>query len=285
MAPGTLFLCATPIGNLEDITLRALRVLKEADLVACENRGRTLGLLSHFGIRKSLISYREEGHEELAPAILSALREGKKVALVSDAGMPGVADPGPSLVAQARREGLAVEVIPGPSSLLAALALSGYPADSFLFLGFLPRKTRKRREVLEALAAECRTAVIFEAPHRIVKMLGELAGIIPDREAFLGRELTKKFEERLWGTPAELGALMAGRVVKGEITLVIKGGAAPRQGESSSSSEALMAPEEYLAGLMREGVTLREARDLVARRFGLSRRSVYEKGLQLRSKK
>ena len=221
LAPATLYLVATPIGNLEDITLRALRTLKECDLVAAEDTRRTGLLLKHFGISKPLLSYFQFNEARRSEEIIERLRRGEKVALVTDAGSPGISDPGERVVKAAIAAGFRVEPVPGPSALVAALTASGLPTGEFHFVGFLPHKSGQRRKKLEALKQTCGSLVLYESPYRIEKLLGELAEMFPERQVVLARELTKKFEEFLRGTPAELLALTRQRSLRGEFVVVV----------------------------------------------------------------
>jgi 16S rRNA (cytidine1402-2'-O)-methyltransferase len=221
LQPGTLYLLATPIGNLEDITLRALRVLRECDAVAAEDTRRSGQLLAHFGIRKPLLSYFKFNEARRSEDILERLRRGEKIALVTDAGSPGISDPGERVVRAAIAAGCRVESVPGPCALVAALTASGLPAEEFHFVGFLPHKSGQRRKTLETLRALPCTLVLYESPHRIERLLGELAELMPDRDVVLARELTKKFEEFLRGKPADLLALARQRALRGEFVVLI----------------------------------------------------------------
>ncbi|PAW86384.1 MAG: 16S rRNA (cytidine(1402)-2'-O)-methyltransferase [Pedosphaera sp. Tous-C6FEB] len=233
LTPGTLYLVATPIGNLEDITLRALRVLRECDVVAAEDTRRTGQLLKHFEISKPMVSYFAFNEAKRSEEILERLNRGDKVALVTDAGTPGISDPGERVVRAAVAAGLRVESVPGPCALVAALTASGLPTDEFHFIGFLPHKSGQRRKQLEALKAFAGTLALYESPYRIEKLLGELSEVFPDRTIVLARELTKKFEEFLRGKPAELLALVAKRALKGEFVVLVSGEAeAADDGES-----------------------------------------------------
>ncbi len=223
LTPGTLYLVATPIGNLEDITMRALRVLRECDVVAAEDTRRTGQLLKHFQISKPLVSYFAFNEAKRSEEILERLHRGEKVALVTDAGSPGISDPGERVVRAARAAGLRVESVPGACALVAALTASGLPTDEFHFIGFLPHKSGQRRNQLEALRAFAGTLVLYESPYRIEKLLGELAEVFPEREVVLARELTKKFEEFLRGTPAQLIELTQKRSLKGEFVVMVRG--------------------------------------------------------------
>ncbi len=221
LVPGTLYLVATPIGNLEDITLRALRVLKECDVVAAEDTRRTGQLMKHFGLSKPLLSYFQFNEARRSEELLERLRRGEKVALVTDAGSPGISDPGQRVVTAARAAGLRVEAIPGACALVAALTCSGLPTDEFHFIGFLPHKSGQRRRRLEAMAGVPGTLVLYESPYRVVKLLEELAEVYPERRVVLARELTKKFEEVLGGTARELWEAMQQRAVKGEFVVML----------------------------------------------------------------
>jgi 16S rRNA (cytidine1402-2'-O)-methyltransferase len=265
---GTLYLVATPIGNLEDITLRALRVLKEADLIACEDTRQTRKLLDHYGIEKPVISYHEHNEAGRARELAGKLATGARIALVSDAGMPLVSDPGYRLVQEAIAAGAKVEPIPGPSALLTGLAASGLPTDSFHFGGFLPAKTGQRRRTLEALRSEEATLIFYEAPHRILETLEAIEETLGQRPVVVARELTKLHEEFLRGTAAEVRATLAARAsVKGEITLLIGRADAPPPDDTPL--------EEAVAECMRQGMSRMDAIKTVARQRGLPKREVY----------
>lgn len=221
LVSSTLYLVATPIGNLEDITLRGLRVLKECDVIAAEDTRRTGQLLKHFGISKPMISYFQFNEARRSEEILERLQQGEKIALVTDAGSPGISDPGERVVRAARARGLRVESVPGPCALVTALTASGLPTAEFHFIGFLPHKSGQRRKQLEALKQFAGTLVLYESPYRIDKLLGELAEIFGDREVVLARELTKKFEEFMRGTPAQLIDILRKRSLKGEFVVLI----------------------------------------------------------------
>ncbi len=221
LRPGTLYLVATPIGNLEDITLRALRVLKECDVVAAEDTRRSGQLLKHLGLSKPLLSYFQFNEARRSEEIIARLHRGEKVALVTDAGSPGISDPGERVVKAAIAAGLRVEAVPGACALVAGLTASGLPTEEFHFIGFLPHKSGQRRNRLESLKTLPGTLVLYESPYRIEKLLGELTEVFPERSVVLGRELTKKFEEFLRGSPAELLAAAKQRGLKGEFVVLI----------------------------------------------------------------
>ena len=221
LMPGTLYLVATPIGNLEDITLRALRVLKECDVVAAEDTRRSGQLLKHFGISKPLLSYFQFNEAKRSEEILARLGRGEKVALVTDAGSPGISDPGERVVKAAIAAGLRVEAVAGPCALVAALTASGLATEEFHFVGFLPHKSGQRRNQLEALRLVPGTLVFYESPYRIEKILGELLEVFPERPVVLAREISKKFEEFLRGKPAELLEVTKKRSLKGEFVVLV----------------------------------------------------------------
>ena len=222
-AKGTLYVVSTPIGNMEDITLRALRTLKEVHLIAAEDTRRTGLLLKHFNIQAPLTSYFQGNELKKMDAILSRLEQGDSVALVSDAGTPGVSDPGFRLIQTAIRQQIPVVPVPGPSAVIAALSISGLPTDSFLYIGFLPHKLKRRRDILKQLESCRETVICYESPHRISESLKDILEVLGDREIVLARELTKTYEEILRGKVSEIQARIAERNLKGEITLVIAG--------------------------------------------------------------
>jgi 16S rRNA (cytidine1402-2'-O)-methyltransferase len=238
MAAGTLYVVATPIGNLEDLTLRALRILKEVDLVACEDTRRTRGLLSHYDIHVPVTSYFEHNKIRKGDTLLRALAGGRSVALVTDAGTPGISDPGFLLVRQAREAGFAVVPVPGPSAVVTALSAAGIPADRFVFDGFLPVKPGRRLHRLEALRALDTTVVCYESPHRLLATLGAIGHVWGETEIIVARELTKQFEEIVRGTPAALGERFGAGPVRGEITLLIPAAGRERSSETTDDERS-----------------------------------------------
>jgi 16S rRNA (cytidine1402-2'-O)-methyltransferase len=220
---GKLYIVSTPIGNMEDITLRALRILKEVDLIAAEDTRRTGLLLKHFDIEAPLTSYFEGNELKKREFIYSKLKEGKKVALVSDAGTPGISDPGFRLVQLAIQNQIPIVPVPGPSAVITALSVSGLPTDAFLFKGFLPHKSKKRKDLLKELEEVRETLIFYESPHRILETLSDILEILGDREIVLTRELTKVYEEIIRGKVSEILNQVGERTLKGEITLVISG--------------------------------------------------------------
>ena len=269
VTPGRLYVVATPLGHLEDVTLRGLRVLRTVALVACEDTRRTAALLRAHGISTPTTSYFEHNERWKGERILEALRAGKDVALVSDAGTPGISDPGFRLVREARAQGLPVFPVPGPSAVIAALSVSGLPTDRFLFVGFLPARSGARRRALAELAPERPTLVLFESPLRVVALLDDLVEILGDRDAFLCREATKLHEEYVRAPLTALRASLAARdSVKGEIVLVVAGAQEP-------APPADQDPVALYRSLARDGRPRREAVKEAARRLRLSAREVY----------
>jgi 16S rRNA (cytidine1402-2'-O)-methyltransferase len=275
---GCLYLVATPIGNLEDITVRAIRILKEADLVACEDTRQTQKLLHHYGIRKEMVSYHEHNELTRSPELVIELEQGAQIALVSDAGTPGISDPGHRLVTLCLRHHIPVVPIPGPSALVAALAASGLPTEEFLFVGFLPARAGARRKALDALKTESRTLIFYEAPHRIVETLADALEILGARPAVIAREVTKIHEEFLRGPLAELLASARKRAPRGEITLLIGPGDPQTQ-----QVDVSLSLKERVAQLEAEGgVDRKAALKQAARERGLGKREAYKQLLMER---
>lgn len=278
---GCLYLVATPIGNLEDITLRALRILKEVDEIACEDTRHTQKLLNHYEIRKPLVSYHEHNELTRAPELLISLEQGAKIALVSDAGMPLVSDPGHRLVALCLRHHVPVVPVPGPSAILASLAASGLPNEEFLFVGFLPARSGERRRALERLRIEERTIVLYEAPHRLAECLADAREVLGDRSACIAREVTKMHEEFRRGKLSELSASLEERPAKGEITLLV-GALDPSERPAVSSMQTLADRVEEL--IHQAKLDRKEALKLAAKERGLTRREAYDKMVEGRDK-
>jgi len=269
---GCLYLVATPIGNLEDITLRAIRILKEADVIACEDTRQTQKLLHHYGIRKEMVSYHDHNELTRSPELVIDLEQGAKIALVSDAGTPGISDPGHRLVTLCLRHHIPVVPIPGPSALVAALAASGLPTEEFLFVGFLPPRSGARRKALDALKTESRTLIFYEAPHRVVETLADASEILGARPAVIAREVTKIHEEFLRGTLPELLESARKRAPRGEITLLIGPGDPQRQQVDPNVSL-----KERVEQLEAEGgVDRKAALKQAARERGLGKREAYK---------
>ncbi len=276
-AAGCLHLVATPIGNLEDITLRALRVLKEADVVACEDTRQTQKLLNHYEIRKRLVSYHEHNEMTRAAELLIEMEQGAKIALVTDAGMPAISDPGHHLVALCLRHKIPVVPVPGATALVAALAASGLPTEEFLFLGFLPNRPTDRRKALKPLAGEQRTIVFYEAPHRLREMLADALQVLGNRPAVIAREVTKLHEEFARGSLSELADEFTRREPRGEITVLI---GAP-VGNSLPQPAANVSLSDRVSEIMREQDTDQKAAlKQAAREAGITKREAYQRVLR-----
>ncbi len=270
MSYGTLYLCATPIGNLQDITLRVLETLKTVDLIACEDTRKTLQLLNHFSISKPVTSYYEHNKMVKGDVLLQQLKEGKNIALVSDAGMPGISDPGYDLVQQCLEEDIPFTVLPGAVAAVTGLVLSGLPTQRFAFEGFIPRVKKERLQFFQNLRQEERTMIFYESPHRLEDTLKTMAEVFPDRPMAAARELTKKFEEIVRGTPSEVLAHFAEQGIRGEFVLLLHG-AEPAQPEERDINWAVA----RTAQLEQEGIAQKDAIKQAAKEAGLSKRDVY----------
>ena len=267
---GKLYICATPIGNLEDITLRALKTLKEVDLIACEDTRRTKILLDKYGISKPLTSYHKFNIKQKDRTILSMIKQGKDIALVSDAGMPGISDPGEELIKEAIEEGILVVPIPGPSAFVSALAASGLSTGKFIFQGFLPPKKSERAGMLKKIMGEDATLVFYEAPHRILETLEDIKDVLGERRAVLAREITKKFEEFIRGSISELIAKFRSVKPKGEFVIVVEGkiGGSP---EAPTDQFIKLAKDLVLSGVSKKDVV-----KLITKHSGLPKNRVYD---------
>jgi len=279
---GTLYLCATPIGNLEDVTLRVLRTLKEADLIAAEDTRRTRKLLAHYGIHTRLVSYHEHNRRSRGDQILALLQAGKQVALVTDAGLPGISDPGEEIAARALAEGIKVVPLPGPNAALTALAASGLPAARFSFEGFLPVQPAARKERLQSLTEETRTLIFYEAPHRLQRTLQDLLAVLGDRKIAVARELTKVHEEVWRGSLS--AALAYFQNPRGEFTLVVAG-AKKQKTAAPEKPVSRAAIAEKVRTLEAGGKDRREALKEAARQLKLKRRDVYTALVQTKAGK
>ncbi|MDW8103100.1 MAG: 16S rRNA (cytidine(1402)-2'-O)-methyltransferase [Anaerolineae bacterium] len=271
---GTLYVVGTPIGNLEDITLRALRILGEVSLIAAEDTRRARKLLEHYGIKKPVVSYHEYSGKGRIRELIKALQKGD-VALISDAGMPGLSDPGYSLIKEAIEEGINVVPVPGPSALVTALVVSGLPTHSFIYLGFLPRTPSKRKDILEWASRQPHTIVLFEAPHRLIECLEELLEFFGNRPVAVARELTKLHEEIWRGTLQEALEYFQANPPIGECTLVIGGAEEERWDE-----ETIM---ESLKNLLEEGLSVKEASKQLAELSGWPRSDLYRMALKIKA--
>lgn len=266
--PGRLYLCATPIGNLEDVTLRLLRILREADVVAAEDTRRTRKLLTRHGLSAKLVSYHDINERDQGRKLVERMKRGDRVALVTDSGTPAISDPGYRIIQECIEAGIPIEVLPGPSAVTAALVVSGLPTDRFSFEGFLPRKSGEQRRRLEDVAADDRTLIFFEAPGRVSQTLAAMREVLGDRRAALVRELTKVHEEVIRATLSDLIAELEGRDLLGECVLVVGGSERPMNDLAAALERAVQ--------LVRGGETRSAAARIAAGEFGVHRRRVYE---------
>jgi 16S rRNA (cytidine1402-2'-O)-methyltransferase len=274
---GTLYIVATPIGNLEDITLRALRVLKEVDLIAAEDTRHTRKLLNYYDINTALLSYHAHNQDSRGPELIERLKNGENVALVSDAGTPGFSDPGADLVARAWDAGAQVETVPGPAAGVAALSLSGFKGD-ILFIGFLPRSAGRRLKMLQELAPENRVIIIYESPRRLARTLAEIAEVMPQRQVLVVRELTKKFEETWRGQVADIARQLQDSEIKGECALVLS-----RPTAGTAATTAVNLDDLLLETARKRGLTGRRLTDQVAADYQVPRRRAYQAYLALKA--
>ena len=271
---GILYLCATPIGNLEDMTFRAARVLGEVDFIAAEDTRHTRKLLTHFDLHTPLISYHEHNKFERGPELISMLLEGKNIAVVSDAGLPGIADPGSHLAQLAIEEGIIVTPLPGANAALSGLICSGLDTTSFLFVGFLPKTSRKRREVLESIVSSKATLLFYESPHRLKDTLKECITVLGERKAVVCRELTKKFEEFVRGTLSSLQEHFQNNQPRGEFTLIIEGNTKDEEDFEQSAGEISL--QDAVEQLIKQGADKKTAMKEVAVKYKVSKRDVYQ---------
>ena len=273
---GTLYLCATPIGNLEDITFRVLRTLKEVDLIAAEDTRNSIKLLNHFEIKTPMTSYHEFNKIEKAYQLVAKLKEGQNIALITDAGTPGISDPGEDIVRICYEEGVSVTSLPGAAACITALTMSGRPTRRFAFEAFLPRDKKERAAVLEELKNETRTIIIYEAPHHLVKTITELMNALGDRELTVCRELTKKHEEKRQTTFSELLEYSKEHEPRGEYVLIICGRDREELVKEQQATWESMSLEEHMQLYEAQGISHKEAMKLVAKDRGISKRDVYQ---------
>ncbi|NLJ85914.1 MAG: 16S rRNA (cytidine(1402)-2'-O)-methyltransferase [Firmicutes bacterium] len=278
---GTVFVCATPIGNLEDITLRALRILREVDLIAAEDTRRTRKLLTHYDIHTPMISYHQHNAPARIPKLLDELKAGTNVALVSDAGTPGISDPGQEMIKAAIEAGIAVSPVPGPSAVIAGLISAGYKTDTFLFAGFVPRKGRTKERFLEEICKGPHTTVLYEAPHRLIDTLQALQTVAPQRSLAVCREMTKIHEEVMRGLPGELLEHFEKVRPRGEFVLVLSPQEEQVDGATESEASQEISVKEAILQLMAEGMDKKAAIRRVAEERGLPKRDVYRTAIDI----
>ena len=273
---GMLYLCATPIGNLEDITYRVLRILKEVDLIAAEDTRNSIKLLNHFEIKTPMTSYHEYNKYEKGRYLVEQMQEGKNIALITDAGTPGISDPGEELVAMCYEAGIPVTSLPGPAACITALTISGLPTRRFAFEAFLPSDKKERAVILEELKRETRTIILYEAPHRLVKTLEELSENLGDRKISLCRELTKKHETVFRGSLLEAVSWYKENPPKGECVMVLEGRSREEMEQEARQQWEDMPLEAHMEHYMSQGIDKKEAMKLVAKDRGISKRDVYQ---------
>lgn len=273
---GKLFLCATPIGNLEDITFRVLRTLKKVDLIAAEDTRNSIKLLNHFDIHTPMTSYHEYNKIDKARTLIEKMQQGQNIALITDAGTPGISDPGEELVAMCYESGIEVTSLPGPAACITALTLSGLSTRRFAFEAFLPSDKKERRAVLEELKDETRTIILYEAPHRLVKTLAELYEVLGNRRITLCRELTKRYETAFRSTLEELLTYYGKEEPKGECVLVIEGRSRKEMEEEAQQEWSAMPLQEHMAYYENQGIARKEAMKLVAKDRGVGKRDIYQ---------
>lgn len=273
---GILYLCATPIGNLEDITYRVVRTLQEADLIAAEDTRNSVKLLNHFGIKTPMTSYHEYNKFEKGEALIEKLKEGMKIALITDAGTPGISDPGEELVKMCYREGIEVTSLPGAAACITALTLSGLSTRRFSFEAFLPTEKKEKQAILEELKTETRTIILYEAPHRLLRTLQELLEALGDRRITICRELTKKHETAFCTTIKEAIAYYEEQEPKGECVLVLEGRDRKELQKEEISKWESMSIREHMDLYLQQGIDKKEAMKIVAKDRGVSKRDVYQ---------
>ncbi|MGN0307220.1 MAG: 16S rRNA (cytidine(1402)-2'-O)-methyltransferase [Lachnospiraceae bacterium] len=278
--PGQLFLCATPIGNLKDMTPRAVECLREVDLIAAEDTRNSIKLLNHFQIKTPMTSYHEHNKYEKADTLVTKLLEGKNIALITDAGTPAISDPGEVLVIKCREAGIVVTSLPGPAACITALTLSGLPTKRFCFEGFLPSEKKERKEILEELKGESRTIILYEAPHRLRQTLRELETTLGNRRITLCRELTKKFETIFPTTLKEAVSYYEDNEPRGEYVLVVEGKSLGEKKKEEQSSWQSLSLHEHMQHYEGQGIDRKEAMKLVAKDRGISKREVYQQLLK-----
>ena len=279
---GILYICGTPIGNLEDITLRSLKVLKEVNLIAAEDTRHTLKLLNHYQINTKVTSYYEYNKFKKAPYLVEILKNGQDIALVSDAGMPGISDPGYVLINLALKNNIELIPIPGVSALITALVVSGLPIDKFVFEGFLPRKIKERKKYFKSIENEERTIIFYETPHRLKKALKDMFEILGDRKIVIARELTKKYEEIIRGNLIQVLDEINTKEIKGEITLIVQGGSKNKGNDTIDFLMKECIIEEYLKKLKNQGYSNKEIIKITQEKLNIPKNLIYKKLLEMK---
>jgi len=282
---GILYICGTPIGNLEDITLRALRILKEVNLIAAEDTRHTLKLLNHYQINTKITSYYEYNKFKKAPYLVEILKNGQDIALVSDAGMPGISDPGYVLINLALKNNIKIIPVPGVSALITALVVSGLPADKFVFEGFLPRKIKERKRYFKGIENEERTIIFYETPHRLKRALKDMLEIWGDRKVVIARELTKMYEEIIRGKLSQVLTEISTKEIKGEITLIVQGGIKKKENDSIDFLKDECIMQEYLKKLKNQGYSNKDIIKIAQEKINIPKNLIYKKLLEMKKGK
>jgi len=280
---GILYICGTPIGNLEDITLRSLKILKEVNLIAAEDTRHTLKLLNHYRINTKVTSYYEYNKFKKAPYLVEILKNGQDIALVSDAGMPGISDPGYVLIDLALKNNIKIIPVPGVSALITALVVSGLPTAKFVFEGFLPRKIKERKRYFKSIENEERTIIFYETPHRLKKALKDMLEILGDRKVVIARELTKLYEEIIRGKLSQVLTEISTKEVKGEITLIVQGGIKKKENSSTDFLIKECIIEEYLKKLKNQGYSNKEIIKITQEKLNIPKNLIYKKLLEMKN--
>jgi len=280
---GILYICGTPIGNLEDITLRALKILKEVNLIAAEDTRHTLKLLNHYQINTKITSYYEYNKFKKAPYLVKILEKGQNIALVSDAGMPGISDPGYVLIDLALKNNIKIIPIPGVSALITALVVSGLPTDKFVFEGFLPRKIKERKRYFKSIENEERTIIFYETPHRLKRALKDMLEILGDRKVVLARELTKMYEEIIRGKLSQILSKIDSKEIKGEITLIVQGGIKKKENDSLDFLKDECIMQEYLKKLKNQGYSNKDIIKIAQEKLNIPKNLIYKKLLEMKN--
>ena len=282
---GILYICGTPIGNLEDITLRALRILKEVNLIAAEDTRHTLKLLNHYQINTKITSYYEYNKFKKAPYLVEILKNGQDIALVSDAGMPGISDPGYVLINLALKNNIKIIPVPGVSALITALVVSGLSTDKFVFEGFLPRKIKERKRCFKGIENEERTIIFYETPHRLKRALKDMLEIWGDRKVVIARELTKMYEEIIRGKLSQVLTEISTKEIKGEITLIVQGGIKKKENDSIDFLKDECIMQEYLKKLKNQGYSNKDIIKIAQEKLNTPKNLIYKKLLEMKKGK
>ncbi|HAJ32146.1 MAG TPA: 16S rRNA (cytidine(1402)-2'-O)-methyltransferase [Candidatus Atribacteria bacterium] len=281
---GILYVCGTPIGNLEDITLRALKILKEVNLITAEDTRHTKKLINHYQINTKITSYYEYNKFKKAPYLVEMLKNGQDIALVSDAGMPGISDPGYVLINLALKNNIKIIPIPGVSALITALVVSGLPTDKFVFEGFLPRKIKERKRYFKSIESEERTIIFYETPHRLKRALKDMLDVWGDRKIVIARELTKMYEEIIRGKLSQVLTKISTKEIKGEITLIVQGGIKKKENDTINFLKDQCIMQKYLKKLKKQGYSNKDIIRITQEKLNIPKNLIYKKLLEMKNK-